>query len=136
MRPLALAALLVFPVYFLRSFAYAGVGVTVFAALSALLVLPALLAVLGHRVNSGRIPGVKAVRSAEAPFWGHLAKAVMRRPADGPVVPPNPVSYPRPSAEAEGFEPSVPLRAQHISSVSHSAALARFLGPPGVTTGR
>ena len=37
---------------------------------------------------------------------------------------------PRPSAEAEGFEPSVPLRAQHISSVSHSAALARFPGPP------
>jgi putative drug exporter of the RND superfamily len=77
----ALSAMLVFPVYFLRSFAYAGVGVTVFAALSALLVLPALLAVLGHRVNSGRIPGIKAVRSPEAPFWGHLAKAVMRRPA-------------------------------------------------------
>ncbi len=34
------------------------------------------------------------------------------------------------SAEAEGFEPSVQLPAQHISSVSHSAALARFPGPP------
>ena len=77
----ALSAMLVFPVYFLRSFAYAGVGVTLFAALSALVVLPALLSVLGHRVNSGRIPGVKIVRSPEAPFWGHLAKAVMRRPA-------------------------------------------------------
>ncbi len=77
----ALSAMLVFPVYFLRSFAYAGVGVTLFAALSALVVLPALLSVLGHRVNSGRIPGVKTVRSPEAPFWGHLAKAVMRRPA-------------------------------------------------------
>jgi putative drug exporter of the RND superfamily len=77
----ALSAMLVFPVYFLRSFAYAGVGVTLFAALSALIVLPALLSVLGHRVNSGHIPGVKAVRSPEVPFWGHLAKAVMRRPA-------------------------------------------------------
>ena len=77
----ALSAMLVFPVYFLKSFAYAGVGVTLFAALSALLVLPALLAVLGHRVNSGRIPGVKTVRSTEAPFWGRLAKTVMRRPA-------------------------------------------------------
>ena len=77
----ALCAMLVFPVYFLRSFAYAGVGVTVFAALSALIVLPALLAVLGHRVNSGRIPRVTAVRSPEAPFWGRLATAVMRRPA-------------------------------------------------------
>ncbi|BEP13498.1 MMPL family transporter [Acidothermaceae bacterium B102] len=84
----ALSAMLVFPVYFLRSFAYAGVGVTVFAALSALLVLPALLMVLGHRVNAGRIPGLTAVRSPEAPFWGRLAGAVMRRPvlAAAPVV--------------------------------------------------
>jgi RND superfamily putative drug exporter len=77
----ALSAMLVFPVYFLRSFAYAGVGVTAFAALSALLVLPALLATLGHRVNAGRIPGIRTARSAEAPFWGRLATAVMRRPA-------------------------------------------------------
>ena len=74
----ALSAMLVFPVYFLRSFAYAGVAVTLFAALSALLVLPALLALLGHRVNAGRIPFVKAV---EAPFWGRVASGVMRRPA-------------------------------------------------------
>jgi hypothetical protein len=39
------------------------------------------------------------------------------------------------SAEAEGFEPSVQLPAQHISSVSHSAALARFPGPPQEATG-
>ena len=84
----ALSAMLVFPVYFLRSFAYAGVGVTVFAALSALLVLPALLKVLGHRVNAGRVPGLTAVRSPEAPFWGRLATAVMRRPllAAAPVI--------------------------------------------------
>jgi RND superfamily putative drug exporter len=84
----ALSAMLVFPVYFLRSFAYAGVGVTVFAALSALLVLPALLTVLGHRVNAGRVPGLTAVRSPEAPFWGRLASRVMRRPvlAATPVI--------------------------------------------------
>ena len=84
----ALSAMLVFPVYFLKSFAYAGVGVTVFSAASALLVLPALLAVLGRRVNSGRIPGVRAMRSVEAPFWGRLAAGVMRRPfvAALPVV--------------------------------------------------
>jgi RND superfamily putative drug exporter len=84
----ALSAMLVFPVYFLRSFAYAGVGVTIFSAASALLVLPALLAVLGRRVNSGRIRGIRAVRSVEAPFWGRLAAGVMRRPvvAALPVV--------------------------------------------------
>jgi RND superfamily putative drug exporter len=84
----ALSAMLVFPVYFLRSFAYAGVGVTISAALSALLVLPALLTVLGHKVNAGRIPGLTAVRSPEAPFWGKLATGVMRRPilAAAPVI--------------------------------------------------
>ncbi|MFE6484105.1 MMPL family transporter [Streptomyces sp. NPDC057757] len=78
---IALAALLVFPQYFLRSFAYAGIGVVAIAAVSALLVVPALLAVLGHRVNSGRLPWASTVRSAEAPFWGRLARTVMRRPA-------------------------------------------------------
>ncbi len=84
----ALSAMLVFPVYFLKSFAYAGVGVTAFAALGALLVLPAVFATLGHRVNAGRIPGITRVRSAEAPFWGKLAGAVMRRPviAAVPVI--------------------------------------------------
>ena len=42
----SLAALLVFPLPFLRSFAYAGVGVVATAAVGALVVLPALLAVL------------------------------------------------------------------------------------------
>lgn len=84
----ALSALLVFPVYFLKSFAYAGVAVTLLSAIAALLVLPAALAVLGHRVNAGRVPGITAVRSVEAPFWGRLATAVMRRPAlaAAPVV--------------------------------------------------
>ncbi|WP_328768501.1 MMPL family transporter [Streptomyces sp. NBC_00286] len=77
----ALAALLVFPQFFLRSFAYAGIGVVIIAAVSALLVVPALLAVLGHRVNNGRLPWAQTVRSAEAPFWGRLARTVMRRPA-------------------------------------------------------
>src|SRR5947199_142517 len=51
----ALAALLVFPQYFLRSFAYAGIGVVAIAALGANVMLPALLAVLGRRVNAGRV---------------------------------------------------------------------------------
>ena len=76
----ALSAMLVFPVYFLKSFAYAGVGVTIFSAASALIVLPALLAVLGGRVNSGRIRGIRPMRSVDAPFWGRLAAGVMRRP--------------------------------------------------------
>ncbi|MEV0637044.1 MMPL family transporter [Streptomyces sp. NPDC050619] len=77
----ALAALLVFPQFFLRSFAYAGIGVVIIAAVSALLVMPALLAVLGHRINKGRLPWAETVRSPEAPLWARLSRTVMRRPA-------------------------------------------------------
>ncbi|MER7684822.1 MMPL family transporter [Streptomyces sp. NPDC097610] len=78
----ALAALLVFPQYFLRSFGFAGVGVVAVAALGTLFVMPALLKVLGHRVNSARLPWAKPGHSGtRAPMWGRLARTVMRRPA-------------------------------------------------------
>ncbi|GAA2098566.1 MMPL family transporter [Streptomyces albiaxialis] len=78
----ALAALMVFPQYFLRSFGYSGVGVVVIAALATLFVMPALLNVLGHRVNKGRMPWAKPERSGSGSSgWGRLARTVMRRPA-------------------------------------------------------
>src|SRR6266545_4659661 len=76
----ALAALLVFPQYFLRSFAYAGIGVVAIAALGAMVVAPALLAVLGRRINAGRVRRVRSVEGGESPGWGRLAALVMRRP--------------------------------------------------------
>src|SRR2546423_853272 len=48
---ISLAALAIFPLAFLRSFAYAGVAVVVLAAVAALVVLPALLAALGTKVD-------------------------------------------------------------------------------------
>ena len=78
----ALAVLLIFPMYFLRSFAYAGIGVVLISMAAAVVVLPALLAVLGRRVNSGRLPWARNREpSAAAPFWGRLAGQAMRRPA-------------------------------------------------------
>src|SRR5262245_32258699 len=78
----ALAVLLIFPMYFLRSFAYAGIGVVLISVAAAVVVLPALLAVLGRRVNSGRLPWARNREpSTAAPFWGRLAGQVMRRPA-------------------------------------------------------
>ncbi|MGY5091049.1 MMPL family transporter [Streptomyces sp. 900105755] len=76
----ALAALLMFPLYFLRSFAYAGIGVVTIAATAALILVPALLTVLGPRVEAGRLPWSRTHRGSEAPFWGRLAGTVMRRP--------------------------------------------------------
>ena len=84
----SLAALLVFPLYFLRSFAYAGIGVVAIAVAGAIVALPALLAVFGTRVNAGSLPWLRRPRSAAAPFWGRLAARAMRRPllAGGAVV--------------------------------------------------
>ena len=80
----SLVALLVFPLYFLRSFGYAGIAVVALAAVGALVVLPALLAVLGRRVDRLRLP-VRRRRAASAAsaaggFWHRLATGVMRRP--------------------------------------------------------
>ncbi len=76
----SLSALLVFPLYFLRSFAYAGVAVVLLALAGSLLALPALLAVLGHRVNSLRIGRDRSRRAEHEGFWHRVATFVMRRP--------------------------------------------------------
>ena len=77
----SLSALLVFPLYFLRSFAYAGIGVTLVSLISSVLTLPALLAVLGHRVNALKVFGrrPRPVNPAGG-FWHRTAQFVMRRP--------------------------------------------------------
>ncbi len=86
---LSLSALLVFPLYFLKSFAYAGMSAVLFALLGALVVLPAALAALGHRVDALDLrrpvrrwlrlspPRVKALDEG---FWHRVAVTVMRRP--------------------------------------------------------
>lgn len=76
----SLSALLVFPLYFLRSFAYAGVAVVLLALAGSLLALPALLASLGHRVNSLRIGRDRSHRAEHEGFWHRIATFVMRRP--------------------------------------------------------
>ena len=73
---ISLAALLVFPLFFLRSFAYAGIAVVTVAALGAVVVLPALLAVAGARVGKQRRPAKEVGEG----FWHRAAVFVMRRP--------------------------------------------------------
>jgi putative drug exporter of the RND superfamily len=76
---LSLSALLVFPLAFLKSFAYAGVAVVLLAALTSTVFLPALLAMLGTRVDrfSWRR---KHAETSETGFWHRMAVFVMRRP--------------------------------------------------------
>jgi RND superfamily putative drug exporter len=77
----ALASLLVFPQRFLYSMGIGGVIVALVAAATALLVLPALLAALGPRVNAFAPRRWQHRAQAEdAGFWYRLSRGVMRRP--------------------------------------------------------
>lgn len=75
----SLAAMMVFPLSFLRSFAYAGIAVVALAAVGAVVVLPALLAVLGRRVDTW-VVWRRPVKAEGTGFWHRVAMAVMRRP--------------------------------------------------------
>jgi len=88
---LALASLLVFPQRFLYSMGIGGVLVTLIAALAAIVPLPALLALLGDRVNAlapRRLQRTAraADRRASTGGWYRLAHAVMRRPVSVAVA--------------------------------------------------
>jgi RND superfamily putative drug exporter len=82
----ALASLLVFPQRFLYSMGLGGSLVALFAALISLTVLPAVLTLLGTRVNAGAPKFLQRraeadARPAQAGFWYRLSRFVMRRPA-------------------------------------------------------
>lgn len=85
---LCMAVLVLFPMNFLRSFAYAGVATVAFAALAAVIVTPAAIVLLGDRLNSldvrrairrmlGRPEPVP--KPVEQQFWYRSTKFVMRR---------------------------------------------------------
>ncbi|HWF27915.1 MAG TPA: MMPL family transporter [Mycobacterium sp.] len=83
---LALVSLVLFPMYFLRSFAYAGVAVVAMGAVAALLIVPAVITLLGDRIDALNIaalirrimrrPEPVAVAITETP-WYRIAKRVM-----------------------------------------------------------
>lgn len=76
---IALAGLLLFPHGFLKSLSYGGMSAVAIAAAVSLTLLPALLAVLGHRVDKLAMPWRKDKVPSEA-GWRRLAGRVMKRP--------------------------------------------------------
>ncbi|CAB4910464.1 unannotated protein [freshwater metagenome] len=78
-----LASLLLFPLNFLKSFGYAGVSVISLAVLGALIPLPALLAILGHKIDKGVVRKAGLVPKEDG-RWASTARTVMKRPV--PVV--------------------------------------------------
>jgi RND superfamily putative drug exporter len=79
---IGLSGLLLFPENFLRSMGYGGVMIVLLDVLAALITMPALLAVLGPRVNALRIrPAINQTpKRVEDGVWYRIARRVMRRP--------------------------------------------------------
>jgi RND superfamily putative drug exporter len=84
----SLAALMVFPLFFLRSFGYTGIALTFFAAIGAVVVLPALMSLLGPTLDRfdlrspiRRVLRLREPQPIDAPsaFWRHVAQFVMSR---------------------------------------------------------
>jgi RND superfamily putative drug exporter len=89
----AMSALLVFPQNFLRSLGYGGIAAVLIGVVTALTVLPAVLLLLGRRIDAGRLPwpgrrnNGRPVRvDDDHGAWARLAHAVMRRPVVVAVV--------------------------------------------------
>ena len=76
---ITLASLMLFPLMFLKSFGYAGVTVVIMAVLGSLVALPALLAILGTRINKA-VVRKGAIAPKEDGRWAQTARFVMRRP--------------------------------------------------------
>ena len=81
---LAMFGMVLVPDTILRSLALGAILVGIVSVLAALTLLPAVLSLLGDRVNALKIPviGRRAINSAgsESRFWSALVGAVMRRP--------------------------------------------------------
>ena len=85
---LSLAAMVLFPMYFLKSFAYAGIATVALCAVAALVVTPAAIVLLGTRLDAYDVRrSIRRRRGRGEPtptpvrqlFWYRWATAVMRR---------------------------------------------------------
>ncbi|OMC13547.1 MMPL family transporter [Mycobacterium sp. SP-6446] len=85
---LSMVAMFLFPMYFLKSFAYAGVAVVVFAAVAAVVIAPATIVLLGERLDSAdvRVFARRLLRRRRRPlprptdqtFWYRSTRSAMR----------------------------------------------------------
>jgi len=85
---LSLSALLVFPMYFLQSFAYSGIATVAFAVAAAVIVTPAAIVALGTRLDAFDIRRLvrralgrpePVAKPVDQLFWYRSTKFVMRR---------------------------------------------------------
>ena len=83
-----LLSMVVLPLPFIRSIGIGGMLIPAVSVLAAITLLPALLAVLGTRINSVRVLPKRLVDRGhpEDGPWGRWARFVMRRPVPVAVV--------------------------------------------------
>ena len=79
---IALTGMLLVPSNIMKSLAVGAISVGIVSVLAALTLLPALLALLGDRINALRLPyvGRNIGSGGEGRFWGRVVRGVMRRP--------------------------------------------------------
>jgi uncharacterized membrane protein YdfJ with MMPL/SSD domain len=79
---LAMLGLELVPNTIMRSLATGAILVGIVSVVAALTLLPAVISLLGDRIDSLRIPyfGRAAAAGAESRFWGRIVRGVMRRP--------------------------------------------------------
>ncbi|WP_308198735.1 MMPL family transporter [Hoyosella sp. YIM 151337] len=80
---ISLGGLLVFPQGFLKSVAYGAIAAVSLAAILAVTVLPAMLSILGRRVDSlgfAKLRPTKPAAEMQHTFWGRIAGWSIKRP--------------------------------------------------------
>jgi putative drug exporter of the RND superfamily len=77
---IALTGMLLVPSNVMKSLAVGAISVGIVSVIAALTLLPALLGLLGDRVNALRLPWIGQSEGQEGRFWGAIVRGVMRRP--------------------------------------------------------
>jgi uncharacterized membrane protein YdfJ with MMPL/SSD domain len=77
---IALTGMLLVPSNVMKSLAVGAITVGIVSVVAALTLLPALLGLLGDRVNALRLPYFGRNLGGEGRFWGGVVRGVMRRP--------------------------------------------------------
>ena len=78
---LAMTGLELVPNTIMRSLATGAILVGIVSVIAALTLLPAVISLLGDRINALRVPFFgRATSGGESRFWGRIVTAVMRRP--------------------------------------------------------
>ncbi len=81
---IGLVSMVILPIPVIRSIGIGGLLIPIVSVLASITLLPAMLSLLGHRINRLRVMPRRIVETnpeSEGGFWGRWAEIVMRRPA-------------------------------------------------------